>query len=93
MGAVCTGKHGEERGKEAPPRDMEGARVRVAIVEDDELGRLVLGVNLHVRGATARGRQRFAAEERVSCPWRTGMVKTRPKMSLVPRELMPFFSW
>ena len=47
-GAARTGEHGEERGEEAPPGHVEGARVRVAVVEDDELDRLVLGVHLHV---------------------------------------------
>ena len=52
-GAARTGEHGEERGEEAPPRHVEGARVRVAVVEDDELDRLVLGVHLHEGQATA----------------------------------------
>eukprot|EP00964_Phaeocystis_antarctica_P036555 scaffold20882_cov71-Phaeocystis_antarctica.AAC.5 len=42
-----TGEHGKEGREEGKPRHVEGARVRVASVEDDELGRLVLRVNLH----------------------------------------------
>merc|ERR1719502_2111883 len=42
-----SGEHGEEGGEEAPPRHVEGAGVRVAVVEDDELDRLVLGVHRH----------------------------------------------
>ena len=96
-GRLRTGEHREEGGEEAPPRDVEGARVRVAGVEDDELGRLVLRINLHVDGrhngeiiTVARGLEGevFWVGEKSH----TGMEKTRPKISFVPRLFTPFFS-
>ena len=97
-GRLRTGEHGEEGGEEAPPRDVEGARVRVAGVEDDELGRLVLRVNLLADGrhnseiitvvASGFGGEVFWVGEKSH----TGMEKTRPKISFVPRLFTPFFS-
>ena len=94
------GEHGEEGGEEAPPRDVEGACVRVGNVEDLQFGRLVLRVDL------ARPERRYGKNRntRRPCPTqicmrpappvlrrgRTGQENSRPKMSVTPLELMPW---